>query len=31
MLGIAEQPKETFYWELKLQINIPILHGVAGN
>lgn len=29
--GTAEQLEATFNWEQELQINILILHGVAGN
>lgn len=31
MWGTAEQLEATFNWEQELQINILILHGVAGN
>lgn len=31
MWGTAEPLKETLNWELELQTNILILHGVAGN
>lgn len=31
MWGTEERLKETFHWELELQINILILLGVAEN
>lgn len=31
MWSTAEQLKETLNWELELQVNILILHGVAEN